>query len=181
MIRFKPGDKVKALRDIIEGVVLEVNTAQVTIEDSDGFVRKYKPDELVYHAALELYAIDAVQEENRTVPRSGRSQKSKVEKSKLISIDLHIEELMDDHRTMSNTEIVACQMRHCRLFVENAMVKRWKKILIIHGKGEGVLRSAVHDYLDSIIKERGVCLEYLDGAQTLGATGGSTEVKFCGW
>jgi dsDNA-specific endonuclease/ATPase MutS2 len=62
-------------------------------------------------------------------------------------IDLHIEALVDSHRGMSNAEILDRQMRELRQFYQRALGKRIRKLVIIHGVGEGVLKQEVRDFL----------------------------------
>ena len=47
MSDFQIGDKVSVLDDAIDGVVVEVNSDQITIETNDGFTMTYFVNELV--------------------------------------------------------------------------------------------------------------------------------------
>jgi DNA-nicking Smr family endonuclease len=49
---------------------------------------------------------------------------------------------------MTNGEILQHQMMRCRAFLREAFEKRYPKVVIIHGVGEGVLKSEVHRFLD---------------------------------
>lgn len=65
----------------------------------------------------------------------------------IIEIDLHIGELLDDTRGMSNSEILNYQLDKFREVMEQYKNKREQRIVFIHGKGDGVLRKALLDEL----------------------------------
>ncbi|MDO5036328.1 MAG: DUF2027 domain-containing protein [Porphyromonas sp.] len=82
-------------------------------------------------------------------PRRRRAQAPKRSKREPTVVDLHISELVDTTAGMGNKEILDLQLGK----VEEVM-KRFEKpsskgaeIIFIHGKGEGVLRKAVTDFL----------------------------------
>jgi len=58
-------------------------------------------------------------------------------------IDLHIHELMDDFERLSNGEILEIQLKHFRAFMNKALEKRIKKVIIIHGVGTGRLKAEI--------------------------------------
>jgi hypothetical protein len=62
-------------------------------------------------------------------------------------IDLHIEALVDYKGKMSNGEILSLQLMHFESFMEKATRMACRNVFIIHGVGEGVLRSAVSERL----------------------------------
>ncbi|MBI1835746.1 MAG: Smr/MutS family protein [Flavobacteriia bacterium] len=72
-------------------------------------------------------------------------------------IDLHIEEITDSHAGLSNFEILNKQLKEFKNFFNRAKSKRIRKIVVIHGVGEGVLKEEIRIYLS---KQEGV--EYFD-------------------
>ena len=62
-------------------------------------------------------------------------------------IDLHIERLVENHRNLSNYEIVQIQIRHCEFTIEKAIKNNVSRLVVIHGKGEGVLKEEVRQLL----------------------------------
>lgn len=68
-------------------------------------------------------------------------------KNEIIEVDLHIGELLDDTRGMSNSEILNYQLDKFREVMEQYRNKREQRIVFIHGKGDGVLRKALLDEL----------------------------------
>ena len=61
----------------------------------------------------------------------------------IIEVDLHILQLLDSTAGMSNTDILTVQLDKFRQTMEENKNKKGQKIVFIHGKGEGVLRSAI--------------------------------------
>lgn len=62
-------------------------------------------------------------------------------------IDLHIEVLNPSLRTSRVERIIDFQIKAAKTFVENSIKNHIKQILIIHGKGEGVLKSEIKHLL----------------------------------
>lgn len=62
-------------------------------------------------------------------------------------VDLHIEELVDDFRGMSNSEIITIQLNHFRMRLEEAIAGHIRKITFIHGVGNGRLKHEVRRIL----------------------------------
>jgi dsDNA-specific endonuclease/ATPase MutS2 len=62
-------------------------------------------------------------------------------------IDLHF----DDSKKgiLLPEQVLDQQLNACKLHVETAIAKRINRIVIIHGKGEGVLRHLVHQLLEN--------------------------------
>lgn len=58
-------------------------------------------------------------------------------------VDLHIEELVDNTRGMSAADILNRQVDEFREVMDAHSRHKGKKIVFIHGKGEGVLRNAL--------------------------------------
>jgi len=59
-------------------------------------------------------------------------------------IDLHIEQLVNDYRGLSNSEIMAIQLRTLERYLHIAVMHQQERMVIIHGVGSGKLRDAVH-------------------------------------
>jgi dsDNA-specific endonuclease/ATPase MutS2 len=63
------------------------------------------------------------------------------------TIDLHLEHL-DPHGQINQNRMLDYQMEHCRKFINNAILAKYRTVLIIHGKGSGILKSSVWHYLE---------------------------------
>lgn len=62
-------------------------------------------------------------------------------------VDLHIEELIDNHAKMSPTEILNYQLNYFVRCLESGIKNYLTKITFIHGVGEGVLKSKMIEIL----------------------------------
>lgn len=58
-------------------------------------------------------------------------------------VDLHAHELLETTSGMSNTDILNYQLDVFRKTMQDNLKEKGKKIIFIHGKGEGVLRAAL--------------------------------------
>jgi dsDNA-specific endonuclease/ATPase MutS2 len=157
----KVGDKVTFLNDTGGGVVLEIlNDKYAMVENEDGFDVKYLIDELVPEKSEKEYKLDgiehvlSVQEKVGSEKRYERLEDFEKKTKGLVSyvkdemeVDLHIEELIDSHRGMTNGEILSVQMAHFKRQLNIAIRRKVKKLIIIHGVGEGKLRSEIHTEL----------------------------------
>ena len=92
-------------------------------------------------------------------------QSPKVNESEILEVDLHIHELLDDFRGLSNSEMVEIQMQHFHQQLNEAMKKGAKRVVFIHGVGAGTLKLEIRkeldrmkgklDYQDASFKEYG--------------------------
>ena len=64
-------------------------------------------------------------------------------------IDLHIENLLDHWNNMSNGEIVVHQLKIARQSIDEAILQGKHRLVIIHGVGNGTLKSEVHKLIKS--------------------------------
>lgn len=82
-----------------------------------------------------------------------------------IVVDLHITELVDNTRGLSNADMLNLQVDKFREVMDAHLHDHGRKIIFIHGKGEGVLRQALmkelnhrykgHDVQDASFQEYG--------------------------
>lgn len=63
-------------------------------------------------------------------------------------VDLHIEKLVDNATELSNAEILDIQLRAFETWFDIAMGHGLKSMIFIHGVGEGVLKSSLHQALN---------------------------------
>lgn len=66
-----------------------------------------------------------------------------------VEIDLHIQELLDDTTGLSNREILEIQLEKVESEMNKAIQLHVKKIVFIHGLGQGVLKQEVTQLLKS--------------------------------
>ncbi len=78
-----------------------------------------------------------------------QAQKAKKEiKTDLEEIDLHIEEIVDNHTDLSNGEIVNIQLARFETALETALKSDTRRIVFIHGVGNGKLKHELRKKLD---------------------------------
>ncbi|GAA0872204.1 hypothetical protein GCM10009117_13510 [Gangjinia marincola] len=144
--KFSVGDLVETLDDDIKGRVIASEDDKVTIETSDEFQLTFLPKELVKIATEELNIsyqeiASAKAEKQVKKPKKVISFKPKEQQLSVLEIDLHIEKLVDRYKGMSNFDILNLQLDTAKRQLEFAIKKRLRKIVFIHGVGEGVLKS----------------------------------------
>lgn len=78
-------------------------------------------------------------------PTVRRIKKKNIENDPLapLVVDLHIQELVDNTRGMSAADMLNRQIDEFRVVMDAHRKHKGKKIVFIHGKGEGVLRNAL--------------------------------------
>lgn len=88
------------------------------------------------------------QKENNGRPRIIK----KAQLPEIIEVDLHIHELLDNSTGLSNAEMLQIQIDKFHSVLAEHKNRKGQKIVFIHGKGEGVLRSEIEKQLRSRYK-----------------------------
>ncbi len=148
---FQISEKVGFLHESGRGVVTAILPSNKNLVlDDDGFENEYRSDELIKLFQSDKKIEDVILKDDQGFPKINNSKKkSKQSKSRRI-IDLHIEELVDDHSTWSNDQILNYQLKALRNFFNKAKNERIRKLIVIHGVGEGVLKEEVLAYFTKI-------------------------------
>ena len=76
------------------------------------------------------------------------------------TIDLHIENLIDSHKGMTNAEIITIQLRHFRKALDEAIVHKLPKFTVVHGIGKGKLKAEIWIILKQYGAVRSFANEY---------------------
>jgi hypothetical protein len=163
---FKKGDQVRFLNDEGGGVITELmlERGEVMVEDESGFSFPHPLEELVLvdtkirEAQKYSSSQEGVEERldrnsnQRTLNRINRDFKmlyknelasSERKRGELMEVDLHIHHLHPAHQGMSNTEIIVIQLEHFERMMRVAMKDKLRKVVFIHGVGQGVLKSEI--------------------------------------
>jgi hypothetical protein len=163
---FRTGDKVRFLNEKGEGIIRGFRgkkTALVEIEDGfeipfplDQLVRIHQDTVIPESDVKEIHpdAIKGVKKiilEKESAIRSGprTSKKHRSNSPVTEEVDLHIENLLDNFRGMTNTEIINIQINRCISKLESAIRRKVNRIVFIHGVGEGVLKSEIRKVLST--------------------------------
>lgn len=166
---FKAGDLVKFLNDVGTAKVLRVEGNVVIVEDEDGFERSVERTELMdagdrdqdekkYGNKLPDVAQLLTQEvgERRMKElqqdfelRYQHAQATSMSRRDAhMEVDLHIHELVDDQRGLADGAKLAIQMAHFDRMMDIAKREKLRRIVFIHGVGQGVLRHQIRTALD---------------------------------
>lgn len=153
-MNFEVGDKVSFADEEGHGIIIEIiDKNHAKVQNSDGFELMYPIKKLVPLPDENDFRL-APNEEYKFIKAKLKSESLNKKKKSLPAqhkqiweIDLHIEELTDDWRGLSNGEILDIQLKKFNAFMAMAVEKRIPKVIIIHGKGEGVLKSEIRTSL----------------------------------
>ncbi len=107
----------------------------------------------------------AIREKDAPTRRPRIQKIAKKDKEDVVEIDLHINELLDTTAGMSNKEMLDYQMNKFHEVMNENKNKKNRKLVFIHGKGDGVLKSEIiktikkeykkTDYQDASFQEYG--------------------------
>lgn len=89
----------------------------------------------------------AMREKEFSEQRPRRQQITKKPENKVLEVDLHINELLDTTTGLSNSDMLEYQLKKFNEVMQENLKNRNKKIVFIHGKGDGVLKKALLDEL----------------------------------
>ena len=166
------GDKVSVLDDAIDGIVVDVNGSEVTIETTDGFNLTYKSNELIKIEGGDTMNFSfnknqVIEEKEVAKPNYINKEKKSKKEIPVPEFDLHIEKLVKNHKGMNNYDILTIQLDTAKRHIEFAIRNRIPKIVFIHGVGEGVLKSDL-DFLlgryDNVVFQDANFQKYGQGA-----------------
>lgn len=172
-MNFKVGDKVSVLDDNISGIVIKIIGTTITLESMDGFEFEFEAHELMLSNDQKLsmsffreQSLDEVLKEKeaskkRIVPKI----KPKERVQPPMEVDLHIHQLTNSSKHLSNYEILTLQLDTAKRQLDFAIRKRIQRVVFIHGVGEGVLKTELEflfskydnvKYYDADYKKYGV-------------------------
>ncbi|QHI36113.1 Endonuclease MutS2 [Kordia antarctica] len=148
-MKFQVGDQVETIDDVIKGVIASIQGKTIAIDTDEGFSLSFEASELVKIGSDEISNELSYQKIHSAIQEKEVSKKPKrvVEKSRkdrsetaAMEVDLHIHQLTNAHKGMSNYDMLELQTDTAKRQLEFAMRKRIPKVVFIHGVGEGVLK-----------------------------------------
>lgn len=114
----------------------------------------YKLNETEMDIALEQLTEKQVKKVIRLKEPARQPQQPKVETPELVEVDLHMHELVDSTAGLSNKDMLDLQMKKFREQMEAAIAnQQTKKIVFIHGLGNGVLKQELRRELSTKYKK----------------------------
>lgn len=153
-MNFKVGDRVSVIDENISGVVTKLTGSSITIESSDGFEFEFEVHELMHYKDQKLPSglfseqsfEDVIKEKEAFKKRNIPKIKPKERTQPAMEVDLHIHQLTNSTKHMSNHDMLTLQMDTAKRQLEFAIRKRIQKVVFIHGVGDGVLKTEL-EYL----------------------------------
>ena len=143
-MRFKVGDIVEVLDETIKGKVTGFVGNEIELETEDGFSMNFPANQLIkssdeievsnHEAAVIKKQKELTQRQKPKVPRQKERNAPKME------VDLHINQLVNSTRGLSNFDMLEIQLETAKRQLEFAIRNRIQKVVFIHGVGEGVLK-----------------------------------------
>jgi S-adenosylmethionine:tRNA-ribosyltransferase-isomerase (queuine synthetase) len=149
-MNFKVGDRVLVLDEAISGKVSKIISNTVIVLTDDGFELEFLPYELLVQndttpIKSQLFSgkslNEIISEKEHVTKRKSIKIKPKERTQPTMEVDLHIHQLTERDRQMSNYEMLDLQLQTAKRQLEFAINKRIQKIVFIHGVGEGVLKA----------------------------------------
>lgn len=92
----------------------------------------------------ELFKISSTKDAKERPPKAKRKSSGE----EIEEVDLHVEEIVENHSGMSNAEILNIQMSRFETSLETAIRAKTKKIVFIHGVGNGRLKHEIQKKLE---------------------------------
>ena len=114
-------------------------------------VKKDLPEKELLISAEEISRA-IMEKESPNRPRRERIEK-KADSNPILEVDLHIEELVDSTNGLEPMDMLDFQMKKFREVLSNNKKQKGKKIVFIHGKGNGVLKNEILKELKSKYKD----------------------------
>ncbi|MEP2238171.1 MAG: Smr/MutS family protein [Maribacter sp.] len=144
MPHFNIGDTVETIDDVIKGVVESIDGTNITMLSDDGFPLTYAAHELVLIAddiRVSNYEVAKIKKE-KEIPKRKKTRvlKSKERTAPKMEVDLHINQLIKNPKSISKFDMLTLQLDTAKRQLDFAISKRIQKIVFIHGVGEGVLK-----------------------------------------
>lgn len=144
---FKKGVNVRVIDETLTGKVVKIEGYRITITSEDGFLYTFNHDELVLcNTWDDDFKLSSM--EKRSLPKKKVSITKSKKRGVIHEIDLHLHELTDSEKGMTNFDKLSLQLNTARKFLETAIEKKYPRIIFIHGYGSGVLKKELSKLLN---------------------------------
>lgn len=141
---FKVGDTVSFINDSGTGTILKIEGNQAEVLMDHGFEEWLPLGELVPRKAL---PIGEVQAKDRP-PSRLETGKAKAHAPEQLEVDLHFDALVDFPKNFSSHEKLQIQLSEARKAIDKARRAGIKRVILIHGVGQGRLRDEIYYMLE---------------------------------
>ncbi|NAS11352.1 Smr/MutS family protein [Poritiphilus flavus] len=149
MKQFAVGDRVETIDDMVSGRVVDISPEIVLIETDEGFQMQFPPNALMKTSdapPLEVtnYEAALAKKEKQQPKKSSPKVKRKERNAPKMEVDLHIHQLTNSTKGMSNFDMLNLQLDTAKNRLEFAIRNRIQKVVFVHGVGEGVLKEELN-------------------------------------
>ena len=135
---FNIGDKVSFLNEKGSGVITNIlSNFRVLVMNGDGFEISFPIAELVPVTDKSAYKVDSKKMDEKEI------RPPKLSYDEAWEVDLHLSEVLDSGREMTDHEKLLAQLKYFRKCLDIAIAHRIKKIIFIHGVGKGTLKQEI--------------------------------------
>lgn len=135
---FKVGESVSLLKESGFYSIIRINAPYAIVQDEHGFEYQVTLTSLIKRIPV---SGSVVNKELSEITQTAKKQLA----ASIPTLDLHATALGIDG--MPTNELLEKKLSHCRMFLNQCIEKRHSKVFIIHGVGEGVLKTAVRQLL----------------------------------
>lgn len=159
----KIGSKVRFLNDVGQGTVTKLlGEGRVMVEDENGFeyphaigdllqVEDAREEALAYERAipsvLEILQQEISPEHRRRMEKDFKTKyaeaQSQAGPGQEMEVDLHVHAIVDSQAGLSPGVMLELQIAHFERMLQIGIRQRTKKLIFIHGIGQGVLRHQI--------------------------------------
>lgn len=155
-MKIKVGDTVETIDDAISGKVIRIENETIFLESEDGFEFEFSANELIKLNTEETINMasfsnrsisEITQEKEGSKKRKSPTVKPKERNRPMFVVDLHIHQLTNSTRGLTNFDMLNKQLDTARGQLEFAIRQRMQNMVFIHGVGEGVLKLELHTLL----------------------------------
>lgn len=152
---FKVGDSVLAIDEDLSGIIKSIKGDTISVETTDGFLLDFNSVEIIKNKSThdfrkEMFSHsnvdDVISEKEKPLRKNSIKTKAKERYQPTMEVDLHIHQLVNSTKGMTNHDILTLQLDTAKRQLEFAIQKRIQKTVFIHGVGEGILKIEL-DYL----------------------------------
>jgi hypothetical protein len=150
------GNKVAVIDANIKGVVVRLSGDDVFILDNEGMEYCFIKKELV-KVEVDQNELSKYSDINNPMLKAKIQSKEKKKKTSFVKdkkeivmeVDLHAEKLVKSTRGMDNFDILSLQINTAKHKLEYCISKKISKLVLIHGVGDGVLKTELKYLLNN--------------------------------
>ena len=150
------GNKVAVIDADIRGFVTKINNEEVFVKDADGMEYRFFKNELV-KIEVDQNELSKYSDINNPMLKAKTQSKKTSKKSRFVKdrneivmeVDLHAEKLVKSTRGMDNFDILSLQLDIAKQKLEYCISKKISKLVLIHGVGDGVLKTELQYLLNN--------------------------------